>query len=72
MELTKKIAIVTGASRGIGLATVKALLSKGVSVAGWSRSKPEFSHPGFKYYTTDVGDIDSVNKSYNATVKGHL
>lgn len=69
MGHTHNIAIVTGASKGIGLATVKALLSKGMSVAGWSRNKPEFTHPNFKFYPTNVGNIDSVNTSYNQTIK---
>lgn len=69
MEITDKVAIVTGCSKGIGLAAVNALLSKGVKVAGWSRTAPDIKHENFKFHATDVRDIDSVNRSYNATVK---
>lgn len=67
MELNKKTAIVTGCSKGIGLATVHALLEKGVTVAGWSRTAPEIDHPRFRYYPTDVSDVKSVQTSFKAT-----
>lgn len=38
-----KVAVVTGASKGIGLAIVKDLLNKDFSVWGVSKSKPEES-----------------------------
>jgi NAD(P)-dependent dehydrogenase (short-subunit alcohol dehydrogenase family) len=69
MELKDKIAIVTGVSKGIGLATVKTLLEKGVKVAGWGRSAPKIKHPNFAFYLTDVRDSESVQESYNATVE---
>src|SRR4051794_24803085 len=69
MELQGKIAIVTGASKGIGLETVKALLEKGVSVAGWSRTRPDINHPNFQYVETDVAKLESVNQAYEQTIK---
>ncbi|EJF10688.1 hypothetical protein O71_07439 [Pontibacter sp. BAB1700] len=36
MKLENKIAVVTGVSRGIGLAAVHALLEQGAKVAGWA------------------------------------
>lgn len=60
MKLENQIAIVTGSGKGIGLATVKALLSKGVRVAGWSRSGTHLTHPNFKSYQVDVADQQSV------------
>ncbi len=68
MELKDNVAIVTGSSKGIGLATVKALLEKGVKVAGWSRSETDINHPNFKFYKTDVGDQESVEASFKKTV----
>src|SRR2546423_718734 len=38
LKLASKTAVVTGASRGIGLATVKALVAEGVRVVGASRT----------------------------------
>jgi NADP-dependent 3-hydroxy acid dehydrogenase YdfG len=68
MEITNKTAIVTGASKGIGLATVHQLLDLGVKVAGWSRSRPELDHPNFKYVPTDVGEAQAVQAAYEQTV----
>lgn len=67
MNLTGKKAIVTGASKGIGLAIVKALLAADVTVAGWSRSAPDLEHPNFHFFKTNVGDFDSVQASLQAS-----
>ena len=69
MELSNKIAIVTGVSKGIGLATAKLLLENGVKVAGWSRSKPDLTHTNFYFVAVDVGDNDSVNEGYKQTIE---
>lgn len=67
MNLTGKIAIVTGASKGIGLETCKLLLDKGVKVAGWSRSKPDIEHEDFCFVKVDVSDLASVESGFNET-----
>jgi NADP-dependent 3-hydroxy acid dehydrogenase YdfG len=67
MDLKNQVAIVTGSSKGIGLATVKALLSKGVKVAGWSRSETAIDHPNFNYYQADVGNQESVAAAFAKT-----
>ncbi|MCC5940097.1 MAG: SDR family NAD(P)-dependent oxidoreductase [Balneolaceae bacterium] len=67
--LNTKTAIVTGASRGIGFAITKALLNLGVTVAGWSRTKPEdFSHPKYFHFETDIADQESVDNSFKQTI----
>jgi NAD(P)-dependent dehydrogenase (short-subunit alcohol dehydrogenase family) len=63
-----KSAIVTGASRGIGLAIVEALLAKGWRVAGWSRSAPELRHPAFTFFPVDMADWEAVQEAHQATV----
>jgi NADP-dependent 3-hydroxy acid dehydrogenase YdfG len=68
MDLKNKMAIVTGSSRGIGLATVEMLLDNGVKVAGWSRSKTEVNHPNFKYIKVDISDVKSVENGHKETV----
>jgi len=68
MKLENKVAIVTGSSKGIGLATVQVLLDNGVKVAGWSRSETQVSHPDFKNISVNIRDIDSVAKAYAQTV----
>ena len=70
MEIQNKLAVVTGGSRGIGLATVKALIQQGAVVASWSRTPPKsFSHPNFHHFETDLTKEESVERSYAATTK---
>lgn len=70
MNIQNKTAIVTGASRGIGLAIAKALVNEGVTVAGWSRTPPKnFSHEQFHHIKTDLTKEDSVNTSFKNTLK---
>jgi len=65
MDLNKRTAIVTGASKGIGLAISKALVRKGVSVAGLSRTQPEnFSHKLFHHFKTDLTKERSVTNAF--------
>ncbi len=68
MELSNKIAIITGVSKGIGLATAKLLLQNGVKVAGWSRTPPDITHKNFAFFQVDVSNSESVKKGYKQTV----
>lgn len=67
MHLEGKLAIVTGASRGIGLATVKELLDAGMVVAGWSRTNSDISADNYHFFATDVTSWEQVNASFKAT-----
>ncbi len=69
MNLENKVAIVTGASRGIGLAITQALLQEGVKVAGWSRNAPEeLTHGHFHHVEVDLTKESSVQQAYEQTV----
>ncbi|MGR6920648.1 SDR family oxidoreductase [[Actinomadura] parvosata] len=55
MRLTGKTAVVTGASRGIGLAVVRALVAEGMRVAAASRTvTPELKETGAVVLTADL------------------
>lgn len=56
LRLDGKTAIVTGASRGVGLATVRALAAEGVRVLGAARTiTPELNEAGALAVATDLG-----------------
>ena len=56
-SLRGKTAIVTGASRGIGLAIAKALAHEGVRLGLLSRSKPGI---GGEFVACDLADLDKI------------
>jgi NAD(P)-dependent dehydrogenase (short-subunit alcohol dehydrogenase family) len=65
LQLTGKHAVVTGASRGIGLAIVRALLAEGVSVVGVARKgTPETAAAAqdgdFRLVEADLGGEDGI------------
>lgn len=65
----KKVAIVTGAASGIGLATAKKLLEKGVCVVGMSRRDTmEDLGADFTYVSGDVGDSTDRDRLVNTAL----
>jgi len=68
MNLKNSLALVTGASRGIGLSVSKALIEAGAVVAGWSRSNPEaFTHKNFHHFPVDLTRELQVQNGYEKT-----
>ena len=66
LHLTGKIAVVTGASRGIGLATARALLAEGATVIGVARKgTPETDELGsderFRFVAADLSDPAQID-----------
>lgn len=62
-----KIAIIIGASKGLGASLTEQLLKQDYKVAGFSRTKPEeqiLSHPAFTFFAFDASDSDSVTPSF--------
>lgn len=72
-SLRGKTAIVTGASRGIGLAIAKALADQGVQLALLSRSKPPADVKG-KFIECDLADVEKIPAAVAKAIKhlGHL
>lgn len=56
MQTDMTTALLIGNSDGIGLALTRALLDRGVSVYGLSRSPSPVSHAGYRHHVIDVSD----------------
>jgi NAD(P)-dependent dehydrogenase (short-subunit alcohol dehydrogenase family) len=55
-----KTAVITGASSGIGAATVRRLLCDGWHVTGMSRRDPQIDDARFSWTPIDLGDLDEL------------
>ncbi|HEU6449523.1 MAG TPA: SDR family oxidoreductase [Verrucomicrobiae bacterium] len=69
-SLKNKTAIVTGASRGIGLAIARALAREGVKLALISRTKPPAGVRG-KFIACDLADVEQIPDAISEALK-HL
>ncbi len=63
MPETPRVALVTGANRGIGLAIARSLRDAGYAVAATTRSTP-IDEDGIVSITCDVTDSDSVDAAF--------
>ncbi|MFD5428194.1 SDR family oxidoreductase [Streptomyces sp. NPDC127084] len=62
LNLDSKVAVVTGASRGIGLATVEALAAEGVRIVGAARrTTPDLEAAGAIPVAADLGTAEGVD-----------
>lgn len=67
LNLASKAAVVTGASRGIGLATVRALIAEGVRVMGAARTiTPELKEAGALTVSVDLSTAEGVTALMNS------
>jgi short-subunit dehydrogenase len=65
MELSNKTIVITGVSKGIGLALSKQLVEKGAFVFGLGRNQAEdFNHPNFHFINCDIRSSQSVQTAF--------
>ena len=67
MSLAHKYALLTGASKGLGLAIAQALLKEDTRVINWSRSRPAWNHDAFTHISCDCGKAEAVQKAWEKT-----
>lgn len=70
-RLENKIAIVTGGTKGIGLATVKKMAQEGAIVYACARHPKTFDNPKIIFHELDVVDNGSCKKLYDDIVSKH-
>lgn len=74
MNINNKVAIVTGAASGLGLATCKALSDAGAKVVGFDLNAEALQaalEPSMKGFGVDVADESSIKNGIDATLDLH-
>jgi NAD(P)-dependent dehydrogenase (short-subunit alcohol dehydrogenase family) len=67
--VAERVAVVTGAARGIGDAIARALVADGARVVALDKLDPDAPRDGVRYVTADVSDPESVAAAF-ATIDG--
>lgn len=62
----RRIAVVTGTSRGVGKALAEHLLARGNTVAGLARGAETIEHRGYRHYCADISDAEAVGTVFRA------
>lgn len=70
-SLNGRVALITGASRGIGAATARMLDAAGVKLGLVSRSGDDLGIPGAVGVAADVRDADAIASAVDAVVDSH-
>ena len=75
-SIVEKLAIVTGAARGIGLATAKLFNENGFKVAIVDKDKNEITklsilNNDIRTFCYDISNYDSIDKMFNSILKWH-
>lgn len=67
----KKVIIITGSRKGIGLELVKYYLDHGMTVIGCSRTNSDFVNKDYSHFTLDVGNEGEVVLMVKEVLKAH-
>jgi NAD(P)-dependent dehydrogenase (short-subunit alcohol dehydrogenase family) len=65
--VTERVALVTGAGRGIGRATAELLAARGARVMAVARSEDELARLGLDYVVADLGTATGCSKAVEET-----
>jgi 3-oxoacyl-[acyl-carrier protein] reductase len=66
-----RVAIVTGARRGVGRIIAEHLLAEGATVVGLARGDATITHPAYRHAQVDVTDSAAVAKAVRGVAKEH-
>jgi NAD(P)-dependent dehydrogenase (short-subunit alcohol dehydrogenase family) len=69
LELARRRALVTGGTRGIGAAIVKALMSSGANVVATGRSMPVQAVSGVCYLSADLATAQGCTATADAALE---
>ena len=70
LDLSRKVIIITGSSKGIGRATAELFSSRGAVVYGLSRSLPQGEYH-FTSIKCDVTDKEALSEAFETVYKKH-
>lgn len=64
-----RIVLVTGSSKGVGRSIAEHFLKHSATVIGFSRSDATIVHPSYHHYSVDMGDPNSIAKTFRAIAR---
>jgi NADP-dependent 3-hydroxy acid dehydrogenase YdfG len=71
MDLKNKVAVVTGANKGIGRSIAELMLKRGAIVYGICRKKPDINHINFNTLIANVGEQEEVSAAFESIFTQH-
>lgn len=69
LMLKNKVVVITGGTKGIGLATAKLFAKEGAFVIVGARNKVEFNSPNIDFHQLDVTSVDSCRSFYDYVIQ---